>query len=125
MRFHPLLALSILSNKQTRLFSSIKNIDKPSCNTCKFYKPEDFTSFDSISSKCLLHGNKNLHDGNIEYLYARECRKDETICGEEGKLYEPDQFLHLKKLSHNFEKYKFPYLVAFLYLLAFIIIAKV
>ena len=116
MRFRPLLALSIISNKQTRLYSSIKNIEKPSCNTCKFYNPESFTNFDSTSSKCLLYGNKNLHDGNIEYLYATECRKNESACGEEGKLYEPDKFIVVKKMSHNFSRFKFVYSVVFLYI---------
>ena len=115
MRFRPLLALSILSNKQTRMYSSIKNIEKPSCNTCKFYNPESFTNFDSTSSKCLLYGNKNLHDGNIEYLYATECRKNESTCGEEGKLYEPDKFIHIKKISHNFSRYNYLYFIVILY----------
>jgi len=115
MRFRPLLALSILSNKQTRLYSSVENFDKPSCNTCKFYNPEDYTSFDSTSSKCLVYGNKNLHTGNIEYLYATECRKNETKCGEEGKLYEPENLIQIKKMSHNLTKYKWLYLILFIY----------
>jgi hypothetical protein len=115
MRFRPLLALSILSNKQTRLYSSIKNIEKPSCNTCKFYNPEEYTYFDSTTSKCLLYGNKNLHDGNIEYLYATECRKNESTCGEQGKLYEPDKFIHIKKMSHNLSRFKVVYFIGFLY----------
>lgn len=115
MRFRPFLALSILSNKQTQLYSTIKNVDKPACNTCKFYNPEEFTNFDSTSSKCLLYGNKNLHDGNIEYLYATECRKNESTCGEEGKLYEKENNIYVKKIYHNFSTYKFFYFIIFLY----------
>ena len=60
MRILPILTTTLLQNTRmnTCLFSSINNIDKPACNTCKFYKPEKYSSFDSINSKCSFYGNK-------------------------------------------------------------------
>ena len=62
MRLLPILTSTLLQNNRmnTRLFSSITNLDKPACVTCKFYKPEDYSPFDSTSSKCYLYGNKNF-----------------------------------------------------------------
>jgi hypothetical protein len=103
------------THMNTRLFSSITNFDKPACNTCKFYKPEQYSHFDSTSSKCSFYGNKNLHTGEIEYSYATECRKNETLCGEEGKLYEEEKFMLLLKLGYHFSKYSIIYQVCIFY----------
>ena len=107
MKILPRLTISMLKNTRmnNRLFSSINNIDKPSCNTCKFYKPEKYSSFDTTNSKCSFYGNKNLHTGEIEYSYATECRKNETQCGQEGKLYEEEKLINIVKLGHIFTSY--------------------
>jgi hypothetical protein len=99
----------------TCLFSSIKNLEKPSCNTCKFYKPEKHDSFDSTNSKCSFYGNKNLHTGKIEYSYATECRKNEMLCGEEGKLYEEEKSILLVIIGHHFSKYSIIYQASIFY----------
>jgi hypothetical protein len=117
MRLLPILTSTLLQNKRinTHLFSCINNIDKPACNTCKFYKPEDYSYFDSTSSKCSLYGNKNLHTGEIEYSYATECRKNETLCGQEGKLYEENTSIIISKIHHHFSKYSIIYKVCIFY----------
>ena len=122
MRILPILTTTLLQNTRmnTCLFSSINNIDKPACNTCKFYKPEKYSSFDSINSKCSFYGNKNLHTGEIEYSYATECRKNETLCGQEGKLYEEKKLINIVKLGHHFTSYKNFYI---LFIFCFIIMS--
>jgi hypothetical protein len=62
MKILPILTITLLQNRKinTHLFSYINNFDKPTCITCKFYKPEHYDSFDSITSKCSFYGNKNL-----------------------------------------------------------------
>lgn len=99
----------------TRLFSSITNLDKPSCVTCKFYKPEDYSYFDSTSSKCSLYGNKNIHTGEIKYSYATECRKNENLCGQQGKLYEENTSISMSKIGHHFSRYSIIYKVCIFY----------
>jgi hypothetical protein len=118
MRLIPFLAIPILKNTRmnTRLFSSVTNFEKPACLTCKFYKPENWASFDSTSSKCSIYGNKNLHTGEIEYYYATACRNNETLCGQEGKLYEENELLNISKLGHHFFKYGIIYQTCMLYL---------
>jgi len=117
MRLIPFLTIPILKNTRmnTRLFSSVTNFDKPACVTCKFYKPEQYSSFDSTSSKCSIYGNKNLHTGEIDYSYATETRKNETLCGQKGKLYEENELLAISKLGHHFSKYRIIYQVCMLY----------
>jgi hypothetical protein len=109
--------ITLLQNKRinTELFSSINNFDKPICITCKFYKPDQYSRFDSITSKCSFYGNKNLHTGEIDYQYATECRKNETLCGEEGKLYEEEKLIHIVKLIHHFSKYSILYKLSIFY----------
>lgn len=104
MKLLPMITISILKNTRmnTRLFSSINNIDKPACNSCKFYKPEKYSSFDSTNSKCTFYGTKNLHTGEIDYSYATDCRKNETLCGQEGKLYKEEELINIVKLRHHF-----------------------
>ena len=103
MRILSTLTFTLLQKKHinTHLYSSINNFDKPICINCKFYKPEHFSSFDSTTSKCSFNGNKNLHTGKIEYPYATTCRNDETLCGEEGKLYQEEKKINIVKLSHH------------------------
>jgi hypothetical protein len=115
MRILSTLPFTLLQNKQinTYLYSSINNFDKPACISCKFYKPEKYSSFDSISSKCSFYGNKNLHTGEIDYSYAIDCRKNETLCGEQGKLYEEEKLIQILKLIHHISKYSFLYIVCF------------
>jgi len=115
MRILSTLPFTLLQNKQihTHLYSSINNGDKPACITCKFYKPEKYARFDSISAKCSFYGNKNLHTGEIDYSYATDCRKNETLCGEEGKLYEEEKLIHIVKLSHYFSKNSILYIFLF------------
>jgi len=117
MRILPKLTIILLKNKHmnTHLFSSINNFDKPACITCKFYKPEQYSTFDSITSKCSFYGNKNLHTGEIEYSYATECRKNETLCGQQGKLYEEEKLMHIVKIGHHFSKYSIIYQVSIFY----------
>jgi hypothetical protein len=117
MRILPTLTLTLLKNRHihTKLFSCINNLDKPSCVTCKFYKPDQYSSFDSIFSKCSYYGNKNLHTGEIDYSYATQCRKNETQCGQEGKLYEEEKLIHIVKLGHHFSKYSIIYQVCMFY----------
>ena len=120
------LTIALLQNKRmnTHLFSSINNINKPACVTCKYYKPEQYSNFDSIYSKCSLYGNKNLHTGEIEYSYATECRKNETICGQEGKQYEEKKFIYIVKLLHHFSNYSIISSVCILYIVVVYLATK-
>lgn len=78
-----------------------------------YYLPEQYSTFDSITSKCSFYGNKNLHTGEIEYSYAIDCRKNETICGEQGKLYEEEKFIHNVKLRHSLSQNSLLYISFF------------
>jgi hypothetical protein len=116
MRILSTLPFTLLQNKNTHLYSAINNFDKPACITCKFYKPEQYSTFDAINAKCAYYGNKNLHTGEIDYSYATDCRKNETLCGEEGKLYEEEKLLQIVKLSHHFSKYSKLYIFFFIFI---------
>ena len=59
----------------------IQNYYVPICKDCIY-----FHSFIAPPT-CTLIGTKNIINGNIKYMNAMECRKDETKCGYIGKFY--------------------------------------
>lgn len=71
----------------------------PLCKNCVHYKPYKYSSFESISGECKKAGTVNLVTGEETYSYASEVRRKE--CGPEGRLYEPEPNLLVKKTLHN------------------------
>ena len=87
-----LFTISQISSK-----NFIKNVQKPECKNCIYYKPNDFTGLDlSTYNKCLKFGEKNILDGKIQYDVAKYSRNDEGKCGIEGKYFERDDFSQIK-----------------------------
>ncbi len=91
---------------------SIKNTDVPSCVNCKFHKPQHYTTFDSPLSDCQAVGELNVITGKVDYVSVGNCRRYE--CGVNGKLYEPEEHLILKKINHALLR-SFPFSPLFLY----------
>jgi hypothetical protein len=112
----PIFTLLISSK---RLFTTIKNYNKPACAECKFYKSESYDGYYSTFSKCLKFGEKNLKDGSIQYEFSDSCRNDIQKCGEDGKEFEKENNLLFKKINHNFSRFYYLY---FIYILSFIIL---
>ena len=108
MNLHYLLFFNIIYTTFS-LSSNIKNIEKPACVNCKFYKPENYNTFDSTLNKCLKYGEKNIHDGKIYYEFVSMCRRNEEKCGENGLNYEEEPNLATKKLIHNLNNYSYAY----------------
>ena len=108
-----------LLTKSKRLFTTIKNYNKPVCANCKFYKSESYDNYYSTFSKCVKFGEKNLKNGNIAYEFSDSCRKDISKCGEDGKEYEKENNLLLKKINHHFSRFYFIY---FVYIFSFILL---
>ena len=105
-----------------RLFSKIKNYDKPNCINCKHYIPESYNNFNSLYNKCSIFGSKDINSGDITYEYVSECRKDEEKCGIDGKYFEKQHNIFLKKLNHNFRSNNYIYIFYLLIVLECIII---
>jgi len=78
----------------------IKNINFPSCKTCKFFTPSNKFSFDSKYHNCEKFGEKNIFTDEIEYKSASLCRSDEKLCGESGKYFEKEPYLRFKIAKH-------------------------
>ena len=85
------------------MFMSIKHADVPSCINCKFYKPQYYTAFESPLSDCQAVGERNVVTGGVDYVSVENCRRYE--CGMNGKLYEPEPHLLLKKIKHALQPY--------------------
>lgn len=73
----------------------LRDLEKPSCVECIYYKP-GYTTV-SVFNKCTKFGGKDLHTGDILYDYADSVRRDETKCGKAGKYFKRDPF-NLRKL---------------------------
>lgn len=56
-------------------------------------------------NKCSKFGEKNIINGKIEYDIARDCRKDEEKCGNEGKYFEKDDFSQIKQYYYLGKSY--------------------
>ena len=114
------IGLPIINAK--RLFSSkINNLYTPVCVNCKYYKPEKYNNFDSITNKCTYFGYKNIYNGEINYDYVNLCRSSEDKCGNEAKYFEkePEPNLLCKKMKHNIS-YNFIFYFFYLYVSIFL-----
>ena len=78
----------------------IKNINFPSCKTCKFFTPSHKFPFDSKYNNCEKFGEKNIFTDEIQYDPASLCRKNEKLCGESGKYFEKEPNLRFKIAKH-------------------------
>ena len=121
MKIYNLLLFSFITlvTNSKRLFSTIKNYNKPACAECKFYKSESYDNYYSILSKCIKYGEKDLKNGNIEYDFSDSCRKDITKCGEDGKEFEKENNLLFKKINHHFSRYYYLYFIYVISLIFF------
>ena len=99
----------LFSISQTYSKNFIKNIQTPECKHCIHYQPHDFT-FGELSpyNKCSKFGEKDIINGKIEYYIAKNCRKDEEQCGNEGKYFEKDDFSQIKQYYYLGKSYS-PY----------------
>ena len=107
-----------------RLFSKIKNLDKPNCINCKHYITESYNDFSSSNNKCCIFGAKDIHNGDIRYDYVSECRKDEEKCGIDGQYFEKQNNIYFKKLKHNLSRNYLYYYCFITVLLQIIVITK-
>lgn len=80
----------------------IRNLEFPSCKNCIHYRTRITDSdFTSPFNKCDLFGEKNIVTDKITYNFADACRLSESKCGKEGKYFEKEPRLWLKKLKHR------------------------
>jgi hypothetical protein len=74
-----------LSVAFTNAFINVKNIDKPACKDCKYFKYDSiYTDYDY--GKCTKFSNKNLISGKIVFENVVKARY--TYCGENGTAFE-------------------------------------
>jgi len=71
----------------------------PLCKNCVHYKPFPYTKFESSLSDCTKVSEINVVTGEVTYSSATEVRRHQ--CGTEGRLYEPEPNLLVKKTLHN------------------------
>ena len=81
-----IMNLRFLSILFSNTFIDVKNMDKPVCKDCKYFK------YDSIYShyeygKCTKFSHKNLISGKIVFENVVNARH--TYCGEDGSAFEP------------------------------------
>ncbi len=65
--------------------SFIKNMDKPVCKDCKYFKYDPIYN-DYNYGKCGVFGNKNLVTGKITFEDVVTARR--TDCGTDGTYFE-------------------------------------
>jgi len=78
----------------------------------KYYSSE----YISTINTCNKFGEKNILTDEISYDYINNCRNDENKCGKEGKYFEKDNYVELKKLKFKFIS-TIPYTVLLIYIL--------
>jgi hypothetical protein len=103
MRRSVFLFFSILSKNLIKGTPIIKNNHIPACKNCKFFTPMHYNDFDSHTNLCQKFGEKNIITGKIEYDFVSSCRKDEEKCGLEGKVFEEEVNLGVKKIKHRLQ----------------------
>jgi hypothetical protein len=92
------------------LFSSngekmINNVNIPACRNCIHYKPDVNFDYTSRYNKCDNFGEKNIITNEINYDYVESCRRDETMCGKEGKYFVEEPNVNVKILNFTLKKF--------------------
>lgn len=102
MKFH--LYLFLCTSTFALQDAFIRNLDKPPCIHCKHYLPEPSQAFDASTAKCRMFGGKDSHTGVILYEHAVLVRGDEIRCSVEGKYFEGEKHLCLKRAGHMVQR---------------------
>jgi len=82
----------------------IRNLDKPPCIHCKHYLPEPSQAFDASTAKCRMFGGKDTHTGIVLYEHAVLVRQDDVRCSVQGKYFQGERHLGLKKARHLIQR---------------------
>ena len=100
----------VKKGKNSIRFFSVSNIEnnKTICAHCKFYIPNWYEDFYSVSNKCSKFYIKD-NSGTIKYEYTSVCRADENKCGLKGKFFEIEPNLKKKKDVHSFDRERYNY----------------
>ena len=77
--------LKLLSVALTNAFINVKNIDKPACKDCKYFKYDSIYN-DYNHGQCTRFSNKNLISGKIVFENVVTARFER--CGENGTYYD-------------------------------------
>ena len=57
------------------------------CRTCQYLVMDVVRPNDFSFARCLKFGDQCMVSGTIRYNYAERCRRDSTMCGNEGNSY--------------------------------------
>lgn len=79
----------------------LKNAIIPICRTCKHILMDIKIQNDYSFARCAILGKQCVVSGDIMYPYADRCRRDFTMCGQEGKYYEKS---HVE--THTYTSFK-------------------
>lgn len=69
----------------------LKTTIVPICRTCKHLLMDIKYTNDYSFARCAILGKQCVVSGDINYPYADRCRRDFTMCGDEGIYYEKSQ----------------------------------
>ena len=116
MRRSVFLFFSILSKNLIKGTPIIKNNHIPACKNCKFFTPIYYNDFDSDINRCQKFGEKNIITGEVEYDFVSSCRNDEEKCGLEGKVFEEEVNLGVKKMKYRLQYHSTSIYLGFLIL---------
>ena len=89
---------------------TIQNNHLNSCRNCIYYKPSAYNEFASELNRCYKFGKKNIITDEITYDFVEFARRDKNKCGEEGKYFEEEQNIQLKRMKHTIRR-NLPYAI--------------
>jgi hypothetical protein len=67
----------------------IRNASYNVCKMCKNLRLDPMHPKEYRLAKCMKFGNKCVVSGEVSYLLAERCRRDSSLCSEEGLYFEP------------------------------------
>jgi hypothetical protein len=82
----------------------IRNANKPPCIKCKHYVPDPNNAFASSTAKCNMFGGKDTHTGTIIYDDAVSVRRDDVRCSDEGKYFQSERNMIVKRAEHMIQR---------------------
>lgn len=96
-----IIQIVLYYNVQFVISCNIRNGNMPACKNCKHYKL-DFSILPNYQfGRCKIYGNKDLITNKISYTYATTVRKNDDMCGLEGKDYDEVTNILLNEIISN------------------------
>jgi hypothetical protein len=84
--------------------------------------PDSYGSVSSINTNCKMFGKKDIVTDEINFDYTDDCRNNESKCGIEGKYFEEEENLIVKRVVSRVKSFSSSYSIIFIPIITYVLL---